>query len=229
MSCPFCQHFLQRGRVGIGQRPAVRPDGGRGLRAAEIAVRCGGDGLQRVELCLDAVVLGLQRCDGLGEIRRLPGADLQTVLGQQKAVLRVGDAGILGSVQLIQQVVQRLLRLVCQHRKLTAGRILRLRKQRDGAFEPVQTLTLQALGVIGVAFGYHRAVRHALAILHKIAEIAAARHIHSVKCHNAGQVQTFGQRVADGGLSLVGPMEDQHELDGNIQQEECQCQQTQRV
>lgn len=129
----------------------------RGLRAAEIAVRCGCDGLQRVELCLDAVVLGLKRCDGLGEIRRLPGADLQTVLGQQKAVLRVGDAGILGSVQLIQQVVQRLLRLVCQHRKLTAGRILRLRKQRDGALEPVQTLTLQALGVIGVAFGYHRA------------------------------------------------------------------------
>ena len=116
-----CQHFLQRGRVGISQRPTVRPDVGRGLRAAEIAVRCGGDGLQCVELCLDAVVLGLQRCDGLGEIRRLPGADLQTVLGQQKAVLRVGDAGILGSVQLIQQVVQRLLRLVCQHRKLTAG------------------------------------------------------------------------------------------------------------
>ena len=85
------------------------------------------------------------------------------------------------------------------------------------------------MGVIGVAFGYHRAVRHALAILHKIAEIAAARHIHSVKCHNAGQVQTFGQRVADSGLGLVGPMEDQHELDGNIQQEECQCQQTQRV
>ena len=115
------QHGLQCGGVSVIQRLPVGPDRWRGRRTAEIAVRCRRDRLQGVKLAFQAVILLLQGRDGLGKACCLPSADLQPVLGEQKVILCLGDTAVLGCVQLIQQVVQGLPCLVCQHRELTAS------------------------------------------------------------------------------------------------------------
>lgn len=82
----------------------------------------------------------------------------------RKASSGIGDAAVLGGVQLIQQVVQRLPGLAGQQRKVAAGGILRLAQEVDRAAQAVKTLSEKALGIIGVALGQDGAVGHTLAV-----------------------------------------------------------------
>ena len=168
---------------------------------------------------LDAVVLGLQDLDGLSEALGLAGIDLHAVLGQQKGILGIGDAAVLGGVQLIQQVVQRLPGLAGQQRKVAAGGILRLAQEVDRAAQAVKTLSEKTLGIIGVALGQDGAVGHTLAVRDEIAQISAAIHPDGVKRNNALQADAVGHRVGDGCLGLVAAVEDDDELNGQVDAE----------
>ena len=101
--------------------------------------------MQGIELCLDLVVFLLQCRNGIVEAADLARADLQTVLRLQELVLGIGDAAVLRRIQLIQQVVKGLMRLVGQHRQITACGILGLGQQVDGAVQTIQPLAQKPL------------------------------------------------------------------------------------